>query len=477
MFPAPGRPHGLPRPEGLFEAFLDGEDPSKLSPLPTAASPSPPASSRKRAFTEGRALSPLDLLHCTRVATGRPVSSASGLCRRGVRCLCPALPPCTARCSHGLWIDHVPMPATPFPASDSFRCPFHPAVPYRCGCPVARERMGRQRFSALSGSERADACCRPEGRPPAGTGSLAARRLLRFRSARSRAPRRGRIGIGRKASARPEGLASAASQRPRRVDAAPADDPEGYPPYRSVSPEGARSPVSAVRSEERSAAPARSPGGLAPVVRAHPRARVARRRRVHGRMARRRLPTPEGVVAGAPLASAPRRMAASNPPGGPPKESYREGVPPAIRRSSTARGSGLTSKLGDRPQARQTSLPPKTASAQSRRTGLPRPGGLEPTPKRRGRGGHRAAHHEGGAPSRRPKPSRRAGPIRRPSRHGRPAPKREALSLRRRRSVVEAPGRCQPPGRWSRTCRCHVKERFRRPVFLSVRTEIGRAHV
>jgi hypothetical protein len=33
MFPTPGRPHGLPRPEGHFEVFPNGDDPSKLFPL------------------------------------------------------------------------------------------------------------------------------------------------------------------------------------------------------------------------------------------------------------------------------------------------------------------------------------------------------------------------------------------------------------------------------------------------------------
>jgi hypothetical protein len=310
----------------------------------------------------------LDLLH-------RHVSPRVGLCprpqglyRRGVRCPCMAFPPCTARCSHGLWIDHVPMPATSFPTPDSSRCPFHPAVPCRSRCPDAREARGKAKCSRLrlapSGPMHAS---RPEGRPPAGTGSLAARRLLRFRSARSQAPRREWIGIGRKASARPEGLASAASRRPRRAGVAPADDPERYPPYRSVSPEGARSPVSAVRSEERPAAPAHSPGGLAPVVRAHPRTRVARRRRAHGRMARRRLPTPgpegPGVVVGAPLARALRRVSrrthSADPRRNPTEEASRSRSGDRQRLMAPL----LSSKLGERPRARQTSLPSKTASS------------------------------------------------------------------------------------------------------------------
>ena len=167
-------------------------------------------------------------------------SSTSGLSSTGESVArCTAFPPHTARCSHGLWIEHVPMPAARV-ALDSVvtRCPFRGAVPLRTRVlPPESSRVGK--ILGLSGS--GSRCCgRPEGR----------RSPVRFADNPKTAalpeppeshPSRGRSG-------------SVARHRPPEgVRATPRGSPEGSrrapegpraPPFRSVSPEGDRSPAS-----------------------------------------------------------------------------------------------------------------------------------------------------------------------------------------------------------------------------------------
>ena len=188
------RPLGRPRPEGCCEIFPSGEDPSKLSPLrqPSSASPLPPSSRRGSTFT-ARAF-PLVVLasHRRRVTTtaGHPIRP------QGFRPPKSPLHPrsvATSRSSMLPWaLDRtrsVPAAAVSCAPGAS---PISPCgVQDRGRRPPTRERGRRQRFSALSGSEGADACIRPEGRR-APVQLLAARRLLRFWSARRlRAPYRG----------------------------------------------------------------------------------------------------------------------------------------------------------------------------------------------------------------------------------------------------------------------------------------------
>jgi len=287
------RPLGRPRPEGRCEIFPSGEDPSKLSPLrqPSSASPLPPSSRRGSAFTARTCPPAVIASHRRRVAT--PAGTRFDLrafIRRRVRCIREVLPPRGARCSHGLWIEHVPCLPRQSPARRG-RAPFRRAVSWTAAG-VPHPRAGRrQRFSAVSGSEGADACIRPEGRRApvrlAGspkTATLPVRPSLprRERRDRSKAPAdlerirgepppaascpEGTMGTDEK----PEGSRRIAAARPKRF-------PTAGPFHPKVL--GLRLPRHAPKSAARPGAP---PGeqarGQAPVVRAsasgqrHPKA-------------------------------------------------------------------------------------------------------------------------------------------------------------------------------------------------------------
>jgi hypothetical protein len=193
--------------------------------------------------------------------------------------------------------------------------PFRPAAPTPRGRPTARERCGRPSFSASSGSE-GGRCMLPTRRSTARrSGSLAARRLLRFRSARSGT---GPVGIGRLAVRVRDAEAPKIRHRlPRRAP----KDPNGHQWNRGIHRAGPFHPkvlglrLRRGRPEGRTTTPAHSPGGLAPVVRAHDvpphrypkvrtRWRVTRHRRRHTRRC--------GLV-GAPPVRLPKEVA-SNPP-------------------------------------------------------------------------------------------------------------------------------------------------------------------
>jgi hypothetical protein len=97
----------------------------------------------------------------------------------------------------------------------------------RVGVPLARERWGRQRFSALSGSERADAASDPKVGRLLVPSRFAARRLLRFRSPSitpEGATEIGRMGSGAtpKGGPRPRLFRS-----PKGPASAPMNQPEG----------------------------------------------------------------------------------------------------------------------------------------------------------------------------------------------------------------------------------------------------------
>ena len=127
----------------------------------------------------------------------------------------------------------------------------------------------RQRFSALSGSEWADAGTDPKvGRPPVRlAGSPKTATLPVPPGPTPEGARPGSVAVIRI----PRRAPGPALSRPRRAESSAGRDPEGFPPCRSVSPEGARSPAVAPHAPKSGAAnPAHSPGGLAPVVRDSP---------------------------------------------------------------------------------------------------------------------------------------------------------------------------------------------------------------
>jgi len=192
-FPAPGRPCGLPRPEGHFEAFPTGEYPSKLLssaaavPIVTAvhsfrSALRSPSGIPSRRWT-------FDFVPCCHVPLPRPRPQG----------LSPPWNPLrlTQRCRR------VPLDAPMGFGSNTFRCchalcasggvalRFVSRLQLRVDVPSARERWRRQRFSALSGSERTDAASDPKvGRLPIPS-RFAARRLLRFRDHPAALPKEG----------------------------------------------------------------------------------------------------------------------------------------------------------------------------------------------------------------------------------------------------------------------------------------------
>jgi len=139
----------------LFEAFPDGEYPSKPFPLrqPDHASPPLPLSKEWRSpngvpFRRWAPSPPL----CHHRFRGMP--STVGRCSAGrVRRGTAVLPLRSARCSHGLWIAHVPMPAAFFRTLGG-----HPTLSPRgsssaAASPHPRVKEGKESL-ALSGSER-----------------------------------------------------------------------------------------------------------------------------------------------------------------------------------------------------------------------------------------------------------------------------------------------------------------------------------
>jgi hypothetical protein len=421
------RPLGRSRPEGRGEVFPSGEDPSKLSPLrqPSSASPLPPSSRRGSAFT-ARAF-PLAVLasHRRRVATTAGTRfDLRAFVRRRVRCTREVLPPRGARCSHGLWIEHVPCLPRQSPARRG-RAPFRRAVSWTAAG-VPRPRAGRrQRFSAVSGSEGADACIRPEGRR-APVQLLAARRLLRFWSARRlRAPCGGERRDRSKAPARPSNESEESRHPPHRVPKehvlqAPMgtdEKPEGSRRIAAARPKriptagpfhpkvlGLRPPRHAPKSASRPGAP---PGeqarGQAPVVRAsasgrgHPKAPRpgARDSTPTSRTQpppKRRLLHRNGawVVDAPPVRGAPKGIA-SNPLAFPPEGDRGQAKPhPKMR----PRGSGASPASWRVPASGQTdivSIQERSGFGPRTRTSR-RPGGRRADARASGARRIRAAH-------------------------------------------------------------------------------------
>ena len=103
-FPTPGWPHGRPRPEGLFEVFLSGVDPSKRFPLRQPDQSSPPIPPHGGPSVH-RLACPLAVDRIARRRVTTPSCTdldLRALFRRRVRCDRGVLPPHVARCSHGL---------------------------------------------------------------------------------------------------------------------------------------------------------------------------------------------------------------------------------------------------------------------------------------------------------------------------------------------------------------------------------------
>jgi hypothetical protein len=263
------------------------------------------------AFTGWRALPPFRVaLACVSPrCAARPVDLRA-LFHRGVRCVYTTLPSCIARCSHGLWINtfrccHAAFYVAP-PCVPKFRWMFRPAVPTAVASPEPSVE-GRQRVSALSGSEQPMLVSASEDAAPAGLVRWQPEDCYASSPARP-IPRRERsesVAIGSGVSRRRH--LGRASSRPRRVQRNASGQSRGKStaPVRltrrcSVSGSSHR------HSEEWHRDPALSPGGLAPAVRApsvHPSA-VAR---IHDdRIARRRLTPPEGGFVGASLARVPK---------------------------------------------------------------------------------------------------------------------------------------------------------------------------
>ena len=255
-----------------------------------------------------------------------------------------------------------------------------PSVPPGGAKPLQVSRLPRgtrrQRFSALSGSERPDAASDPEpegpkvGRPPvrfAGspkTATLPVRPVRlpkepdRDRSQRSRSSRRTpRIC----APPHPEGSGRAPIEIPRDFHRAGPFHPKvlGLRPSR-------RTLRRAAPRTQRTA-----PEGWHRWFETHPRSAHTRRwtQASDGSPPAR---TPEGVVVGAPLALAPKG-GLSNPRGRPPKESRRAGGRGRSEDGAAARGSG--SPASWRPASGQTDIVSIRTVRRVRRLSSHRPGG------------------------------------------------------------------------------------------------------
>jgi len=203
----------------VFEIFLDGDHPSKLPPPLAAGPPVTAASCEARVH---RMACPL--------AVGPPAPLRVATVQR----LCPRpqgfLPPgefvaSTPRCRDApldapMGFGSTRSDACHARCAPDRRCdPFHLAAPNRSQVSRLPRGTRRQRFSALSGSERGR-CSRPasgpktKGRSPAGPARSAARRLPRFRPARSDS-RRSPTRIGRSGDEDPEGFHRAGPFHPK----------------------------------------------------------------------------------------------------------------------------------------------------------------------------------------------------------------------------------------------------------------------
>jgi hypothetical protein len=396
-----------------------------LRSLPLLGSPAIPSPHRTLsdavAFTGWRALSPFRAVpacvspRCaSRASTSGPSSTEESDCGHAT------FPLRTARCSHGLWIEHVSDAAAPFLpcAAQSDGCWTNRlAVPTRFGVPGPESRWG---------GKESRLCLAPNNRCLLRTRRCAARRSQLAGSPKTatlpvpldHSPE-GAIEIGRYwLRCLPEGRhLGRAPSRPRRAQRRASSQPEGSPPRRSVSPEGARSPANRIAFPEEGVATQRqAPEGwhrwfeLPPILllrspaylrigslaanSARPKAwSLARHPRSHPEVLGRSRRTPQRD---------PRRnrIRVAN------RVAARQGGP------FTARGSGPSpASWSDRSRARQSSssskrpnpAPKSKAPCRSRR----------PAGRRRsveGRGGSAHPTRLGGDPSRAPKCSCREGP-------------------------------------------------------------------
>lgn len=216
------------------------------------------------------------------------------LFHRGVRCGHAAFPLRTARCSHGL-LDRTrsdaAAPCLPCAAQRQLDVSPRGSAPLRR--PRTRESVGEAKSLGFVWLRTTDVGAHPKvSRPPVPArwqpedcyASGPARPIPRRERSRS-------VAFGSGATRRRH--LGRAPSRARRHWRSASSQPEGSPPRRSVSPEGARSPANRVAPRRECRDPALSPGGLAPVVRAatDPPSAVAR---IHeGRLARRRLARPK----------------------------------------------------------------------------------------------------------------------------------------------------------------------------------------
>jgi hypothetical protein len=211
-FGAPVRPLGrLPSVAGRLAKLLPVAKTLRSVPLsrqPDRSSPQP--SSRREAFTERRSLSSLVVMRRSAFPQRRHTRP------RAQGFVPPESPLLSAQRCHCVQLD-APMG---FGSSRSDACRAHgagwigatrvtPAVPTSRGCPHRPRAVGRQ-DSRLVWPGRADAGSDPKVGARR-SGSLTARRLLRFRSAHTRPE--GRAGIGRIGGGRPEGRPPPAPRR------------------------------------------------------------------------------------------------------------------------------------------------------------------------------------------------------------------------------------------------------------------------
>jgi len=267
-----------PDPKTRSGHFPCGEDPSKRSPPRqpwTMPSPRQVLSNPSRVHRLAcplavRAASAFVLPRCA----ARP-ADLRALFHRGVRCRRPTLPPCAARCSHGLWIDTFPDAAARFaPPSSRWTFRLAGSTPLRRPRPeTSREgKVFRLRLAPCVDARVDPKVARAERVRSQPEDCCAAAPPNPF-------PGGNRSGSNALAPAVPEGIASAASPEPEGSGSAGGSTPRGgstasvrFARRRSVSDEIAARPR---RDAPRSSAP---PRRAAPVVRArapHPSA-VAR---------------------------------------------------------------------------------------------------------------------------------------------------------------------------------------------------------
>jgi len=314
------------------------------------------------AFTEWRSLSPLGAVGSVSPRIHLHLD-LKALFHRRVRCVREALPlrdrsmlpwafgSNTFRCLPRVkrWTEKL----RPFPrGSNSVR-----------GSRISREGWGRQSLGFVW--LRAGQCWdRPEGRSSAGPvrcqpeGCCASDPPDR--------PPKEATRIGPMALAGPERLAAAAPHRhperfplgvSRRTPRGESTVPVRFTRRCSVSGSSRATPKSSFATQ------CTAPKGWAPVVELAGLRRATRRSACEGRATRRRLLMPEGMVVGAPHDEAPRRTLASNPHHGSRKNRGHGRVAPpegGVRLVAPVD----SSKLDDRPRARQTSSPWKPAGTE-----------------------------------------------------------------------------------------------------------------